>query len=244
MNLVLSIFPGIGILDRAFEEEGFCIVRGPDLLWGGDIKLFHPPAGVFDGVIGGPPCQAHSQMVHIVRHRYGDQAVAEDLIPEFERVVAEAQPIWFVMENVAPAPIPHIEGYQVHPSLLNNRWIGGEQSRLHRFTFGTRDGRTLHYDEDLVALENGSWSPRILASGGSIGIRDGRPHDKKRRLANYGYVSRARLKEGLRLQGLPEDYLDHAPFTVEAAYRAIGNAVPLPMGRALARAVRAALVAR
>jgi len=30
VSLVLSLFPGIGLLDRAFEEEGFCIVRGPD----------------------------------------------------------------------------------------------------------------------------------------------------------------------------------------------------------------------
>lgn len=39
-ELVLSLFPGIGLLDMAFEEEGFCVVRGPDLLWGGDIKNF------------------------------------------------------------------------------------------------------------------------------------------------------------------------------------------------------------
>jgi len=55
-QLVLSLFPGIGLLDSAFEEVGFCVVRGPDLLWGGDIVRFHPPAGRFDGVIGGPPC--------------------------------------------------------------------------------------------------------------------------------------------------------------------------------------------
>lgn len=33
--LVLSLFPGIGLLDLAFELESFCVVRGPDLLWGG-----------------------------------------------------------------------------------------------------------------------------------------------------------------------------------------------------------------
>lgn len=53
-DLVLSIFPGIDLLGRAFEEEGFCVVRGPDLLWGGDVRAFHPPAGVFGGVIGVP----------------------------------------------------------------------------------------------------------------------------------------------------------------------------------------------
>ena len=95
--LVLSLFPGIGILDRAFEEHGFCVVRGPDLLWG-DIKQFHPPAGRFDGVIGGSPCQCFSRLAHIVRHN--GYAVGENLIPEFERVVREAQPTWFVMENV------------------------------------------------------------------------------------------------------------------------------------------------
>lgn len=30
--LVLSLFPGIGLLDMAFEEEGFCVVRGHDRL--------------------------------------------------------------------------------------------------------------------------------------------------------------------------------------------------------------------
>ena len=36
--LVLSVFPGIGLLDMAFELEGFCVVRGPDLLWGGERR--------------------------------------------------------------------------------------------------------------------------------------------------------------------------------------------------------------
>jgi hypothetical protein len=35
------------------EQEGFCVVKGPDVLWGGDIRRFHPLAGRFDGIIGG-----------------------------------------------------------------------------------------------------------------------------------------------------------------------------------------------
>lgn len=72
MQLVLSIFPGIDLLGRAFElEGGFCLVRGPDPLWGGDIRSFHPPAGKFDGVIGGPPCQEFSPLSRLVRGNEG-----------------------------------------------------------------------------------------------------------------------------------------------------------------------------
>ncbi len=53
--LVLSLFPGIGMFDHAFEREGFCVVRGPDPIWGGDVRTFSPPSGVFDGIIGGDP---------------------------------------------------------------------------------------------------------------------------------------------------------------------------------------------
>jgi Fe-S-cluster containining protein len=38
--LVLSMFPGIGLLDMAFELEGFFVVRGPDVLWGVDARRF------------------------------------------------------------------------------------------------------------------------------------------------------------------------------------------------------------
>src|SRR4051812_28903192 len=137
-DVIVSLFPGIGLLDMAFEEQGFCVVRGPDLLWGGDIKCFHPPAGTFDGVIGGPPCQAFSALVHLVRHVHGEAAVAPNLIPEFERCVAEAQPGWFLRENFPAAPEPSVAGYAVHSLRLNNRWVGGVQRRERRFSFGVR----------------------------------------------------------------------------------------------------------
>ena len=241
-DLVLSIFPGMGLLDRAFEEEGFTVVRGPDLLWGGNIKLFHPPAGRFDGIIGGPPCQVFSQMIHIIRHM--GYREGENLIPEFERVVAEAQPGWFVMENVEPAPLPCIEGYALDPSLFNNRWIGGEESRLHRFTFGSRDGRRLDYSPDVTVFENWRWAPRVMASGMTVlNSREAEAkRDKQHRLKQQGYVTREGLRRSCELQGLPRDFFDHSPFTVKEAVRMVGNAVPLPMGLALARAVKCALM--
>jgi len=114
MKLILSLFPGIGVLDRAFEEEGFSVVRGPDLLWGGNIKSFRAPAGRFDGVIGGPPCQCFSRLVSIIKHN--GYKLGENLIPEFERVISETQPEFFIMENVEGAPIPNVPGYRVDPT--------------------------------------------------------------------------------------------------------------------------------
>ncbi|MFC6048671.1 DNA cytosine methyltransferase, partial [Methylobacterium hispanicum] len=136
--LVLSLFPGIGLLDQAFEEAGFCVVRGPDLLWGGDVCSFHPPRGRFDGIVGGPPCQAFSRMRHIVAANGFE--TAPNLIPEFERVVAEAAPSWFLMENVEEAPVPSVEGFQVHDVVLCDHWVGGATSRRRRFSFGTAAG--------------------------------------------------------------------------------------------------------
>lgn len=244
-SLVLSLFPGIGLLDMAFEAEGFCVVRGPDLLWGGDVRRFHPPAGRFDGVIGGPPCQMFSVLRHInpkAGTKHGN------LIPEFERVVAEAQPTWFIMENVKDAPVPGVTGYQVQWELFRDGWVGGTTLRLRRFSFGTRDGRKLPIeyaalhaqDLEVSALAGGGSRERPVALGGS-----GKPkrygNPGKRSAIGCGGSSAGKLALNLRQQGLPERFLSEQPFTVSAKAKMIGNGVPLPMGRAVARAVRRAL---
>jgi DNA (cytosine-5)-methyltransferase 1 len=239
VDLVLSLFPGIGLLDMAFEEEGFCVVRGPDLLWGGDIRTFHPPPWRFDGVIGGPPCQAFSRLRFLVQHNGG--RVAENLIPEFERVIQEAQPAWFLMENVPDAPLPVVSGYTVHAQLLNNRWTGGEQNRVRRFCFGTKTGRKLHVEQD--ALEPFDYRPAVLASGGTreTPVKLGGSGKVKKTANLIGDKSSAYLSRAIRDQGLPDGFLEDAPFTVVGKIKVIGNGVPLPMGRRLARGVKAAL---
>ncbi len=230
--LVLSLFPGIGLLDRAFEEEGFCVVRGPDALWGGDVRRFHPPPGRFDGVIGGPPCQQFSNLNQA--GRMGLQKLADNLIPEFERVVSEAVPAWFVMENVPRAPLPHVSGYVIPHYLVNNRWFGGVQNRRRRFSFGTRTGRTLPLD--FAALETIDYAPCVTANGTQW--EPGKPANKRGRSRSDRSVKA--LKNYIEWQGLPADFLADAPFTVAEKVRVVGNGVPLPMGQAIARAVRAA----
>ncbi len=237
-KLVLSLFPGIGLLDIAFERTGFCVVRGPDLLWGGDVHRFHPPYGVFDGIIGGPPCQAHSRFASIVRAT-GKQT-ALDLIPEFERVVSEAHPHWFLMENVPTSPTPLISGYGTSSYTLNNRWLGEDQHRIRKFTLGILNGHAELKDfVQLAPLESSEWCNTVLASGG---VKPGTENRRgKRPGKEYGYLSRKAVTHALRAQGLPEDFLSHCPLTVEGMHRVIGNGVPLPMGNAIAHAVCAAI---
>lgn len=281
MQLVLSLFPGIGLLDMAFELEGFCVVRGPDVLWGGDIRRFHPPGGKFAGVIGGPPCQAFSPLAHMVRHN-GYEPKFGNLIPEFERVVNEAKPHWFVMENVPQAPVPQPHGvYDVYSYVLNNRQCvdengkPAEQNRVRRISWGWNGlwgsrppllidvnlwespnweyaacggthgeggiSREMREDSEAAARARARKRGVPIAIGGS-----GKLKPATRRLNDCvgdNIKSESAFRRLCRLQGLPSDF-DLEPFTVAAKCKAVGNGVPLPMGRAIARAVKEATEGR
>lgn len=258
--LILSLFPGIGLLDMAFEEEGFCVVRGPDVLWGGDVRTFHPPAQVFDGVIGGPPCQEFSRLAIMVRYN-GHQTTFGNLIPEFERCVVEAHPRWFLMENVKDAPSPEVAGYSIDQLVVNNRWfadgeLGAEQNRKRRLSFGTHDGRSLVWD--VALFEHTGIAAGDTSSDGS-GVMRGRRKGFAVTGRHAGRVSWMpssvtaghggenskqyvySLEDACELQGLPRDFTEHMPFRKDAKLKAVANGVPLPMGRAIARAVKRAI---
>lgn len=334
--LNLSLFPGIGLLDMAFELEGFCVVRGPDVIWGGDIRRFHPPVAKFDGIIGGPPCQTFSPLARLVRTN-GHEPKFGNLIPEFERCVAEAQPDWFLMENVPQAPDAAIAGYGVDTFTLDNSILAGEggmgqeQRRVRKFCFGMRgrkppnlmrwidmavfylpdaskvvfgDGRPTRQEaraaiaeadhqleeiaEELGLSDEFKSLPRktrhkavvalqgrpilseaeFAAAGGVRKTRKnavlsqpshgcmGQIAERKRRseTINGGHdrapsardknngKGRYRLADALRLQGLAEDHLDHCPFTAEGKLKAVANGVALPTGRAIAKAIKEALI--
>src|SRR5690349_16232481 len=108
MQLVLSVFPGIDLLGRAFELEGYCVVRGPDLIWGGDIRDFNAPSGKFDGVIGGSPCQDFSKA-----RRSAPTGDGLAMIAEFCRVIEQVRPRWFLLENVPQVPDITVDGYAI-----------------------------------------------------------------------------------------------------------------------------------
>ena len=217
-------------------------VRGPDLLWGGDIRRWHAAPGHFAGVVGGPPCKGESNLAAL-------NGTPSSLAREFCRVVYEADPDWWLMEAVKEhTDLMHREDcYQsqeldrsrgssavyscicerrhgpVQVLKLNNRWLGEVQHRKRYFH------SNLTLTPEVAALEHLDWKYAVLAGhGGGVG-------SIYRRMAKYS------LPDACELQGLPRDFADSLPFTRQWKYEVIGNGVPLPMGRAVARAVKRAL---
>jgi DNA (cytosine-5)-methyltransferase 1 len=205
------------------------------------VRKFHPPAGRFDGVIGGPPCQAFSRLRFLVEHN--GYRVADNLIPEFERCVREAQPDWFVMENVPDAPRPDVFGYGLTEQLIRDVWVGGETNRLRRFCFGSIHP-TRRFEAEQLALHRPDPEPAVLAGGGyrSVPVAVGGSGKRKSTKArDMGFkTTAAAAAAAAAAQGLPPDF-DLPGFTAAAKCKAIGNGVPLPMGRAIAKAVKRAL---
>lgn len=203
---MLSVFPGADLLGRGFEAEGFCVVRGPDIVWGGDIREFHAPKKKFSGVIGGSPCPDFSKA-----RRCAPSGLGLELLGHYVRVVEEAEPDWFLLENVPGVPTVAARGFTVQRFNLNAAECGGRQNRLRTFQFGSRDGTCLVVDRTDTP---GSIEPCCLAS------KSGR-----RTFADF-----------CELQGLPRDF-DLPGLSIAAKYRAVGNGVPVYMARVIAQAV-------
>jgi DNA (cytosine-5)-methyltransferase 1 len=235
-QLVLSLFPGLDLLGAGFEAEGFCVVKGPDPVWGSQVQGFRPPPGRFDGVIGGPPCQVHSELRFLNLH--AGQGVG-DLVPEFCRVVSEAKPAWWVMENVPTATTPVVAGYAVTKVLVQaldvpgpKPFVGAEARRRRVFWAGFLLGsglpRTRFFIERAaVRVPKTQVKTAVLAGHG--------PALGQRRLG----ITTLSLEEAARLQGLPDGMLARMqlPYRAEPLRKLIGNGVPVHLARAVARGV-------
>ena len=218
-----------------------CVVRGPELLLGHDIRTWSAIADKFDVVIGGPPCKSFSP---VGRWKKASQ---ENLIPEFERIVAEARPTVFVMENVREAPIPHVVGYAIHNYLINAHHYGANQNRIRRFSFGYEHAGGLKIWPFLIELplprrqRTPDPFPTVIASEGKFPTN----------CAGRKIGRRLTIKEMCELQGVPEKVeawfllprgkAKRQIFRKEFQYELIGNAVEMNTGRVIARAVKNAL---
>src|SRR6266699_927332 len=210
LPLVLSLFPGIDLFGRGFEAEGFCVVRGPDLIFGGDVRAFHAPRGRFPGVIAGSPCQDFSRAR---RDPPTGQGLA--MLSEFARVVIEARPAWWWLENVPAVPDLFIAGYSHLRLDLDPRDFGASQARLRHFQFGHRLGR-------VPIVTRRSARGDMQSQRCAVASESSRP-------------GRRSWPDFCELQGLPRSF-SLPGMSLAARYRAVGNGVHVLVARAVARA--------
>jgi DNA (cytosine-5)-methyltransferase 1 len=161
-------------------------------------------------VIGGPPCQDFSSL-----RRSEPTGNGLAMLAEYVRCVECAQPSWWLMENVPGVPDIAPVGYRVQRFDLRANECGLSQQRLRHFQFGSNCDEVLLLNRDARQVVT---EIAALASAGT--------HSQRRGWAEF-----------CESQGLPPDF-DLPSFTLAAKYRAVGNGVPIPMARFVARAIR------
>lgn len=217
-ELVLSLFPGVGLLDRAFSSADFVIVRGPDLIHDGDIREFRGIKGRFNGVVAGPPCQGFS-VANTFRTDADHWSVqnSREMLQHTCRIIVECRPEWFLIENVPTVPDVRIDGYTVQRIPISDQECGGSQLRCRHVQFGSVHGHQIR----------------------PARVNDCTRNRKKGRPATAVTTKTEKWKDFpdvCRRQGLDKP-LDLPGWCRSAKVRAVGNGVPLRMGRALAAAV-------
>ncbi len=157
---VCELFCGAGGMGLGFSQH-FNVVEAVDTLpeavktYGAnhpetdarrrDVRDLSGSRGDFEGVIGGPPCQAWSRR-NIRKDANDPRAV---LLDEYMRIVEEVRPRWFVLENVVTVPKVAKQsvtqkaealGYRVTSACLNAADYGAAQTRRRWIAIGAREG--------------------------------------------------------------------------------------------------------
>jgi len=217
-ELVLSLFPGVGLLDRSFEHCGFCVVQAADKITGGNIVNFRGVPKRFDGIIAGPPCQgfsiANSQRLNA---EHPSVIASRTMLQHTCRIISECRPEWFLIENVPCVPDVRVEGYRVQRIPITDFECGGRQLRSRHVQFGSAK-------QHIIRPIRVNDCPKTR--------RKGRPAEavttKTRDTTDFADVCRR--------QGLDAPLVLHGWSRI-AKFRAVGNGVPVQMGRVLACAV-------
>jgi DNA (cytosine-5)-methyltransferase 1 len=126
--------------------------------------------------------------------------------------VSEASPDWFLFENVTGAPDFQIEGYHQQRFMLDLSWFS-DYSRRRVFVFGSKS---------KIMLD-----PIYKTNGSTLGT------------AVTGSDERS-FESCCQIQGLDEPI--HLPFlTLTSKKQVVANAVPLQIGRYVARLINSAV---
>jgi DNA (cytosine-5)-methyltransferase 1 len=211
---VASLFSGAGGLDLGFKRAGMRIVWANEYdksIWETfesnfptteldkrsivDIDAGDLPA--IDGMIGGPPCQSWSE----AGARRGIRDSRGQLFFEYERILAETDPLFFLAENVSGILFPKNRrafsnilegfcklGYNVSFGLLNANDYGVPQDRERVIIVGYRSDTKLHFEPptrvtERPTLKDAIWDLRDSAKPARNGS------DAEPELANHHFLT-------------------------------------------------------
>lgn len=144
-----------------------------------------------------------------------------EMLSEFARVVVEAAPRWWLLENVPTVPDLTIPGHSVQRIDMNARECGGTQNRHRHFQFGSKLGMILIPERRRPA---GKMEATVLATEG-----------RRKTRRTWG--------DFCELQGLTRDFALPG-MSIAARYAAVGNGVHVEVARTLARAIVEAVTRR
>jgi DNA (cytosine-5)-methyltransferase 1 len=237
---VVDLFSGAGGIAEGFRQAGYRVIAGSDVdpdamatfarnfpeaeTVHGDIRIpaIHErvaaAAKYADVIVGGPPCQAFSQMRNHTR-------VIDDprnsLYREFVSIVGQSRPRAFLMENVTGLDQMGVREqiisdltldgeYNVRAQVIDAADFGVPQTRKRLFFIGVR--RSL-----LVA------PPLLLGSGATSGIGLARTSGRR---SSYELV----IQEEILANGLSRSIADPEDLSVVTVAQAIGDLADLPVG--------------
>lgn len=219
---VLSICTGMGLLDRAFLDQGFSVVAGCEIdpemramyrtLCSSVGPRAHDLADMiqmfagqhFDGIIGGPPCQAHSVLRAMRDPKF------PDLTSLVQQLLDAVRCDWYIFENVRPIALSGAR----HTVLNAMHYYQPHQSRERWFTYSGLQAPAARFHGDVDDLQ-------------AYPVVAGRIYGPKRGAWLQGYQAAASL-----------------PFPCVQLQKGLANAVPYPLGLAWADEVKRSLCER
>lgn len=238
---VVDLFCGAGGLSEGFRQAGFAVIAGsdndPDALATfalnfpeaqailGDIRAPETKEQVLAAarmasvLVGGPPCQAFSQ---VRNHSRVIDDPRNSLYREFVDTIREARPLAFVMENVTGMDQMGvreqilsdlaIDGeYEVRPQVLDAANFGVPQTRKRLLFMGVRHGRGMN-------------APVLTGSSATDSVVLARFTGDRR--PRYQFV----VQQNLLSMRLAEALADSGDLTAVSAFDAISDLAMLPVG--------------